>query len=82
MSTAFPSDAFAPVYYKQFLDSTPDVSAFADILNERGISSKKYTVIADKGFAAEEQFEALTQKNFLTLFRSNEAASSWPIIYH
>lgn len=62
MSTAFPSDAFAPVYYKQFLDSTPDVSAFADILNECGISSKKYTVIADKGFAAEEQFEALTKK--------------------
>ena len=26
------------------------------------ISSKKYTLIADKGFAAEEQFEALTEK--------------------
>lgn len=56
------SDASAPVYYKQFLGSTPDVSAFADILNECGISSKKYTVIADKGFAAEEQFEALTEQ--------------------
>lgn len=56
------SDVSAPVYYKQFLGSTPDVSAFADILNECGISSKKYTVIADKGFAAEEQFEALTEK--------------------
>lgn len=56
------SDVSAPVYYKQFPGSTPDVSAFADILNECGISSKKYTVIADKGFAAEEQFEALTEK--------------------
>lgn len=56
------SDVSTPVYYKQFLGSTPDVSAFADILNECGISNKKYTVIADKGFAAEEQFKALTEK--------------------
>lgn len=56
------SDACALVYYKQFLGCTPDASVFADILNECGVSSKKYTVIADKGFAAEEQFEALTEK--------------------
>lgn len=56
------SDASARMYYKQFLGSPPDVSAFADILNECGISSKKYTLIADKSFAAEGQFEALTEK--------------------
>jgi len=56
------ADASAPVYYKLFLGSTPDVSAFTDVLNECGISSKKYTVITDKGFAAEEQFEELTEK--------------------
>lgn len=50
------SDACAPVYYKQFLGSTPDVSTFTDLLNEWGTSSKKYTVIVDQGFAAEEQF--------------------------
>ena len=56
------SDASARMYYKQFLGSPPDVSAFANILNECGISSKKYTLIGDKGFAAEGQFEALTEK--------------------
>lgn len=51
----------APVYYKQFLGSTPDVSAFPNILQECGISSKDYTVIADKGFASEEDFDELTR---------------------
>ena len=56
------NDSSAPVYYKQFLGSTPDVSAFADVLSECGISSNKYTVIADKGFAAEGEFEELAAK--------------------
>lgn len=54
--------ASAPVCYKQFLGSTFDIGAFADILNECGICSKKYTVIADKDCAAEKQFEALTEE--------------------
>ncbi len=56
-------DSSNPVYYKQFLGSTPDVSAFSDVLNECGIASSKYTVIADKGFASEDDFEALKQRN-------------------
>ena len=52
----------APVYYKQFLGSTPDVSAFPNILQECGISSKDYTVIADKGFVSEEDFDELTRQ--------------------
>ena len=56
-------DSSAPVYYKQFLGSTPDVSAFTDVLNECGISSNKYTVIADKGFASEDDFNELAQKD-------------------
>lgn len=55
-------NAAEPGSKEQFLGSTPDVSAFTDVLNECGISSKKYTVIADKGFAAEEKFEELTEK--------------------
>ena len=51
----------APVYYKQFLGSTPDVGAFPNILQECGISSKDYMVIADKGFASEEDFDELTR---------------------
>ena len=57
------NDSSMPVYYKQFLGSTPDVSAFSDVLNECGISSSDYTVIADKGFASEDDFDELGQKN-------------------
>ena len=56
------NDTSMPVYYKQFLGSTPDISAFSDILEESGISSCQYTVIADKGFASEEDFNALAEK--------------------
>ena len=57
------NDSSMPVYYKQFLGSTPDVSAFSDVLNECGISNGDYTVIADKGFASEDDFGELAQKN-------------------
>lgn len=57
------NDSGTPVYYKQFLGSTPDVSAFSDVLTECGISSSKYTVIADKGFASEDDFDELSQRN-------------------
>lgn len=56
------NDTSMPVYYKQFLGSTPDISAFSDVLEESGISSCQYTVIADKGFASEEDFNALAEK--------------------
>lgn len=55
------NDFAAPVYYKQYLGSTPDVSAYPNILHECGIVHKNYTVIADKGFASEEDFDELTQ---------------------
>lgn len=57
------NDSSMPVYYKQFLGSTPDVSAFSDVLNECGIANGDYTVIADKGFASEDDFDELAQKN-------------------
>lgn len=48
-----------PVYYKQLIGSTPDVSAFADILRESALKKQDCTVIADKGFASEEDFALL-----------------------
>lgn len=56
-------DSSVPVYYKQFLGSTPDISAFSDVLDECGISNRQYTVIADKGFASEDDFAELEEKN-------------------
>lgn len=52
-----------PVYYKQFAGSTPDVSAFSDILSESGIKEKNYTAIGDKGFASEEDFALMQELN-------------------
>ncbi len=50
-----------PVYYKQYLGSTPDVSAFPNIMKECGISSSNYTIIGDKGFASEDDFDELNR---------------------
>ena len=55
------NDVAAPVYYKQYLGSTPDVSAYPNILQECGIAHKNYTVIADKELASEEDFDELTR---------------------
>ena len=52
----------APVYYKQFVGSTPDVSAFSDILKESGIENSSCTVVADKGFASQEDFDLLDDR--------------------
>ena len=67
-----------PVYYKQYLGSTPDVSAFADILSESGVSGKDYTIVADKGFASDDDFsliEGLGMKYIIPLKRGNRHVS-------
>ena len=52
-----------PVYYKQFIGSTPDVSAFSDVLKESGIANSTCTIVADKGFASDADFELLDERN-------------------
>ena len=52
-------DTGLPLYYKQYIGSTHDVRAFADILKEVGIKSNHYTIIADKGFGSDEDFALL-----------------------
>ncbi len=66
--------AGAPVYYKQFVGSTPDVTAFADILRECGLEGADYTVIADKGFGSEQDFllmDELKLRHIVPLKRGN-----------
>lgn len=48
-----------PVYYKQFIGSTLDVTAFSNILKESNSYGETCTVIADQGFASEEDFALL-----------------------
>lgn len=50
-----------PVYYKQYLGSTLDVSAFSDILKESTAYADNCTVIADKGFASDDDFSLLEE---------------------
>lgn len=52
-----------PVYYKQFIGSTPDVTAFQDILSESSAKGKDCTIIADKGFSSGAGFELLESVN-------------------
>ena len=52
-----------PVYYKQFIGSTPDVKAFSELLEETSKYSKDCTIVADKGFASNEDFDLLENSN-------------------
>ena len=68
-------DIGAPLYYKQYTGSTPDVSAFSDILTEAQITGKNYTVIADKGFGSQDDFALMEDfriKNIIPLKRGNQ----------
>ena len=67
-----------PVYYKQYVGSTPDVSAFVDILSESGVSGGEYTIVADKGFASDVGFSLLEDsdlKYIMPLKRGNRYVS-------
>lgn len=48
-----------PEYYKQYLGSVPDVSAFQDIINETRIKEKDATIIADKGFGSIDNYNLI-----------------------
>lgn len=52
-----------PVYYKQFMGSTPDVTAFSDVLKTTENYGKDCTIVGDKGFASEEDFSLICDKN-------------------
>ena len=64
-----------PVYYKQLIGSTPDVSAFSDVLKESGIANSTCTIVADKSFASDADFELLDERNlqYIILIRRGNA---------
>ena len=65
----------SPVYYKQYIGSTPDVVAFSDIVKECRVEKNNITVIADKGFASESDFSLLDDndlKYVIPLKRGNQ----------
>lgn len=75
----------APVYYKQFVGSTSDVSAFSDILKESGIANNTCTVVADKGFASQEDFALLEERKLqyiIPIRRGNEYTKTLLPINH
>ena len=48
-----------PVYYKQFSGDVPDVSAFADILSDSGLKGREITLVGDKGFGSDDNFDLI-----------------------
>ncbi len=48
-----------PEYYKQYIGSVPDISAFEDIIKETNIKDKDATIIADKGFGSNDNFDLI-----------------------
>lgn len=50
-----------PVYYKQYLGSTLDVTAFSDLIRESAAYAGNCTIIADKGFASDDDFSLLEE---------------------
>ena len=56
---AFSVESNRPVYYRVFAGNVRDVSAFELCVKESGL--KGVTVIADKGFGSEDNFEMLTK---------------------
>ena len=48
-----------PAYYKRYSGGTPDVTAFADLLEEAGAWGADCIAVGDKGFASEDDFALL-----------------------
>ena len=53
-----------PYYYKQFSGDVPDITAFSALVKEAGIEKKTLTVLADKGFASEDNFTLMEENGF------------------
>ena len=63
-----------PYFYKQFSGDIPDITAFSSIIEESGIKKESITVLADKGFGSEDNFELLQEsdlKYIILLKRTN-----------
>ena len=54
-------DGAMPAYYKRYSGGTADVTAFADLVSEAGLSGADCLAVADKGFASEGDFALLTE---------------------
>ena len=49
-----------PAFYKEFAGSVPDCTALPMLLDETNIDGKLLTVVTDKGFSSEGDFDAIT----------------------
>lgn len=50
---------YMPYFYKMFSGDIPDVSAFPDFIRECGIKDMDVTILADKGYASDRNFQML-----------------------
>lgn len=73
------SECCRPMYYKQFPGSTPDVTAFTNLLAETELQNGNYTIIGDKGFASSNNFDTIEElklKYIVPLRRGNNYATN------
>ena len=54
-----------PYYYKQFSGDVPDITAFKDIVEEAEIEKENLTLLADKGFGSEDNFNLIDESGFM-----------------
>jgi transposase len=52
-----------PVYYKQFSGDVPDIKAFVDTASDANLNGKDVTLLADKGFGSDENFDFLEESS-------------------
>lgn len=70
-----------PLYYKQFAGSVPDCQALPDICVESGVKGVDITVLADKGFGSEDDFDAIINSGMryiIPLKRNTREISEFP----
>lgn len=58
----------SPAFYKQYIGSTLDVSAFPDILKESGAETQRCTIVGDKGVSSEDDLQRFDNDGLQYIF--------------
>lgn len=54
-----------PYYYKQFSGDVPDITAFSSLIEEASLKKENLTLLADKGFASDDNFSLIEDSGFM-----------------
>lgn len=54
-----------PYYYKQFSGDVPDITAFSSLIEESSLKKENLTILADKGFASDDNFSLIVDSGVM-----------------